>query len=103
MPCGDGEQMQVVVAEHGHGCVAERLHLAQHVERRGTAIHEIADEPQPVLGRREADEVEELAELRVTALDVADRVEHRQTAVGRVSARTGRLKVPSESTKRATR
>ena len=70
----DGEQVEVVVAEHAHGGVAQRHHLAQHRERSGAAIDEVADEPQPVLARREADQVEELAELGVAALDVADGV-----------------------------
>ena len=55
--------------------VAQRLHLAQHRERVRAAIDEVADEPQPVAARREADQLEKLAELGVTALDVADRVE----------------------------
>jgi len=67
----DGEEVQVVVAEHGHYGVAEGAHLAQHLERRGTAIHQVADQPEPVRGDGEADEVEQLAELGVAALDVA--------------------------------
>ena len=48
MAGGDGEQVEVVVAEHGDGGIAERHHLAQHGERSGAAVDEVADEPQPV-------------------------------------------------------
>ena len=84
---GDRQQVEVVVAEHGDGGVAQRHHLAQHGERAGAAVDEIADEPQPVVARREADEVEQLAELRVAALDVADRVERHGSVAVRISAR----------------
>ena len=53
---GDGQQMEVVVAEDRDGGVAERLHFAQHGERVGAAVDEVADQPQPVAARREADE-----------------------------------------------
>ena len=72
---GDGQQMEIVVAEDGDRRIAQRLHFAQRGERIGSAIDDIADEPQPVLARREADQLEQLAELGVAALDVADRVE----------------------------
>jgi len=71
---GDRQQMEVVVAEHRDRCVTERHHLAQHGERSGPAVDEVADQPQPVARRREADDVEQLAEFGVAALDVADRV-----------------------------
>ena len=71
---GDGQQVQVVVAEHRDRGIAERHHVAQHRERIGTAIDEIADEPQPIARRREADQRQQLAELGMATLDVADRV-----------------------------
>ena len=71
---GDGQQVQVVVAEHDLRRVAQRLHLAQDRERTGAAVDEVADEPQPVARRREPDQVEQLHELLVAALQVADRV-----------------------------
>ncbi len=75
MPGSDGEKMEIVVSEDGDCRIAERLHLAQHGERFGSAVDEVADEPEPVAAaRREADQLEQLAELRVAALDVADRV-----------------------------
>ena len=73
-----GQQMQVVIAEHGDGGIAERDHLAQHGERIRTAIDEIADQPQPVARRREADQRQQIAELGMAALDVADRVKRHE-------------------------
>ena len=66
--------MEVVVAEDGDRGVAQRHDLAQHGERHRAAVDQIADEPQPVLALREADQVEELAELGMATLDVADGV-----------------------------
>ena len=89
---GHGQQVQVVVAEHDFRRVAERLHLAQDRERAGTAVDEVADQPQAVARRRESDEPEELDELLVTALQVADRiVRHALRNRGRGFARTSRL------------
>ena len=58
----------------------QRLHLAQHGERRRAAVDEVAGEPQPVALGREADDLQQLAELRVAALDVADGVVAHVTA-----------------------
>jgi len=74
MAGGDRQQMQVVIAEHRHRGVAERSNLAQHGERFRSAIDEIADEPQSILVGREADQLEQLTELGVATLDVADGV-----------------------------
>ena len=71
---GDREEMEVVVAEHRDRRISKCHHLAKDSEGAGAAVDEIADEPQTVLRRREPDEVEQLAELGVTTLDVADRV-----------------------------
>ena len=68
------QQMKIVIAEHGHRRVAERDDFAQHGERPGSAIDEVANQPQPIDGARKADRVEELTQLGVTTLDVADRV-----------------------------
>ena len=91
MPGGDRQQVQVVIAEHRHRGVAERHDLAQHAERVGSAIDEVADEPQPVLARRKADQLQQRAELGVAALDVADRVEaHGCASRGGLARRTRR-------------
>ncbi len=74
-PAATVEQMEVVIAEHRDGGVTQRLDLAQHGERIGTAVDEVADEPQPIRARREADQLQQPAEFGVAALDVTDRVE----------------------------
>ncbi len=71
---GDRQQMEIVISEHGDRRRAESLDRAQHAERVGTAIDEVSDQPQPVRRRIEGDHVEQLPELGVAALDVADDV-----------------------------
>jgi hypothetical protein len=66
--------MQVVVAEHGHRAVAQALHEAQAAQRIGTAVDEIADEPETVAGGVESDPAQQRLERREAALQVADRV-----------------------------
>ena len=77
-----GQQMQIVVAENGDGRRAERFHFAQYRERIRAAVDEIADQPQAIGGLRKSDELEQVAELGVAALDVADRVEAHWCTVG---------------------
>jgi len=80
---GDRQQMKIMIAEHGHGRVAQRDHFAQHGQRIGPAIDQVADEPQAVGVGRETDEVEQLAEFGVAALDIADCVErHLNVGIG---------------------
>jgi len=43
--CSNDKQVKIVVTEHGDGRLAQAFHPAQHGERIGTAIDEIADEP----------------------------------------------------------
>ena len=71
----DRQQVEVVVAENGDRGVAQRLHFTQHGERVRSAVHEVADDPQPILARREGDQFQQLTELGVAALDVADCVQ----------------------------
>ena len=68
----NGEEVKVVITEH-RGCgIAQSADFAQHRQRVRAAIHEIADQPQAIRCRREADQVEQLAELGMATLDVAD-------------------------------
>ena len=67
-------QVQVVIAQHAHRCLAEPAHEAQHLQRVGTAIDQVAHQPEPVAGAVEADQFEQFAELRQAALEIADRV-----------------------------
>ena len=75
MARGDGQQVEVVIAQHRRRGIAKFPHLAQDRERFRAAIDEVTHEPQAVGSRRERDEVQELAELGVAALNVADCVE----------------------------
>ena len=45
------DQMQVVVAEYDRA-IREPFHEAQHLERLGPAVDQIADEPQPIAQKR---------------------------------------------------
>ena len=45
MPGGDGQQMEVVIAQYGGRGIAQLYHLAQDRERFRAAIHEVTDEP----------------------------------------------------------
>jgi hypothetical protein len=72
---GDGEQMKIVVAEHGDHRRAKGFHRAQHAERIGAAIDQVSDQPQAIVSWRETDQIEELlpARLPVTFLGPRDR------------------------------
>ena len=83
---GDSEQMQVVVAEHRDDRVAERFHVAQYGERIGTAIDEVAGEPQSIARRRKIDQRQQLVEFRMTTLDVADRVKRHEKGKARYNS-----------------
>jgi hypothetical protein len=63
-----------VVSQHDRRPLAEATHVAQHLERLGPTVHEVADEPEAVARSREADLVNQLLELVEAPLDVADRV-----------------------------
>jgi len=71
---GERQKVEVVVAEHDHGALAQIAHEAQHRERRRAAVDEVAHEPQPVPGAIEPRELEQALQLLEAALDVADRV-----------------------------
>ncbi|MNH39613.1 hypothetical protein D3C79_1008100 [compost metagenome] len=49
----DGQQMQIVVAQHHAHRGAERTYVAQHVQRTGATGDQIAGQPQPVILRIE--------------------------------------------------
>jgi len=70
----DAEQVQVVVAEHGHRAIAEVLHEAQACERVGAAIDQVAHEPEAIARAVEADARKEPLERLEAALQVPDRV-----------------------------
>ncbi len=71
-----GQQVQVVVAEHGHAPLAQRDHLAQRGQRGRPAVDEVAGEPERgVVGGRQAGQ--QLDEGGVATLEVADGDRHR--------------------------
>ena len=71
----DDEQMQIVIAEHRHGALPQAAHEAQRFDRLRPAVDQIADEPQRVVRRIEAQRVDDSSQLVVAALDVADGVD----------------------------
>ncbi len=71
---GDAQQMEIVIAEHRDRGVAQGLHVAQARERIGTAVHQVADEPEAVARGIECERVDEPREGLVAPLQVADRV-----------------------------
>jgi hypothetical protein len=70
---GDGEEMQVVVAEDRDRRLPERPHEAQALEGIGAAVDEVADEPELVARGIETNRLDEPRERLEAALDVADR------------------------------
>src|SRR5689334_2178417 len=88
----DREQVQVVVAEHCHGGVAEAHYLSDDAKRVRTAIDEVAVEPQPVVPRRKADHPQKLVKLRVATLDVTDSVKRNCCQKSEVRSQKVRVK-----------
>ena len=70
----DGEQMQVVVAEHGDRAVAQRLDQPQHLQRTRSAVHQVADQPQPVCRRIETGILQQPRQFGITTLHIAHRI-----------------------------
>src|SRR5688500_9578757 len=66
------QQMEVVVSENRGRRIAQRTHEAQATERIRTAVHEIADEPQPIPLAIETDFGEQLLQRFEAALQVPD-------------------------------
>ena len=52
MPGRDGEQMEVVVAEYGDAAAPSPMTVRITPERIGTAVDQVADEPQSVVRSR---------------------------------------------------
>ena len=68
---GNGQQVQVVIAENGDGAVAQRFDQAQHLQRIRPAIDQIAHQPESVLRGIETYLLQQLLKLDVTTLNVA--------------------------------
>src|SRR6266403_4089418 len=67
--------MQVVIPEDDRCGIAHRADPPQRLQRFGTPIDDIADEPKPVALRRETDRFEQRPERGVAALNIADSIE----------------------------
>ncbi len=72
---GQCQQVQVVVSQHGDGPLTEGLHQPQGLQGLGTAVYQVAHEPEPITGRIETDRLQQRAQFVVASLDVADRID----------------------------
>ncbi len=82
--------MQIVVTQHGDGAIAERFDESQRGKRGRPPIDQVADEPEPVPGIVEVDQIEQTPQRLVTALNVTDRVDgHQWTMLGTDNENTG--------------
>ncbi len=73
---GEGQQVQVVVAEQAGRAALERAQPAQHGQRARAAVDQVAQRMQVVARGRVADLGEQPRERVVAALDVADQPVH---------------------------
>jgi len=71
---GQRQQMQIVVAEHGHRAITQITHEAQCGERGRAAVDEVAHEPQAIFRAIEPECAEQRLQLFEAALNIADRV-----------------------------
>jgi len=68
------QQMQIVVAEHGHRAITQIPYEAQCSERGRAAVDEVAHEPQAIFRAIEPEFAKQRLQLFETALNIADRV-----------------------------
>ena len=95
---GDRQQVQIVVAEHGDGSVAQPLDEAQGIERVWAAGDQIAAQPEYVVSGIELGQIQQTAQVVVTALDIANKTVRHETSVdnvgdGQRKGRDGRLEL----------
>ncbi len=83
-PVGDRQQVQIVVAEHGDGTVAQPFDEAQGVERVRAAGDQIAAQPEYVVSGIELGQIQQTAQVVVTALDIANKTVRHETSVDNV-------------------
>ncbi|MNV28492.1 hypothetical protein D3C71_1196840 [compost metagenome] len=93
--CTYRQQAQVMVAQHHHAALAQRMDQAQRFQRLATAVDQVAAEPQFVHRRVEADLFQQPLGDVVAALQVADGPDtHARASISAVcverSARTAR-------------
>jgi hypothetical protein len=68
------EKMKVMVAQHGGEPIPKAGRPPQHLERTGTAIHQIAHQPDSIRVAVEAKTLDETCQSKETTLDITDRV-----------------------------
>jgi len=68
------QQVQIVVAEHGHRAIAQITHEAQCDKGGRAAVDEVAHEPQAILRTIEPECAKQRLQLFEAALNIADRV-----------------------------
>jgi hypothetical protein len=68
------KKMKVVIAQHGRHPITETGCPPQHIQRTGTSIHQIADQPDSIRAGIETKTLEETSQGQEATLDVADYV-----------------------------
>jgi len=71
---GDAEQMKIMVTQNAYSALAQISNEAQRRERIGSAVHEIADQPESVAIEIEWERVEQRLQRPEAALNIADHV-----------------------------
>jgi len=78
------QQMQIVVAEHGHRAITQITHEAQGGERGRAAVDEIAHEPQAILRAIEPECAKQRLQFFETTLNITDCVgSHKERSLRR--------------------
>ena len=95
LSASDREQMQVMVAEDDRCGIAQSANASQRLQRFRPAVDKIADEPESIAIDREFQHLQERAEFRVTALNIADYIERQDTPL--TSVKNSRHRQPERS------
>ncbi len=72
------QEMQVVIAQHAYGSVAQGADEAQALQRLWPATDQIAGEPETVNGRFEANFFQQTTQIPVATLQIADGIDRHQ-------------------------
>lgn len=86
----DGQQVQVVIAQHAHQGVAHGIKKAQGFQRLWAAVDQIANQPQAILGRVESDFFKQALQRLQAALQVTDGISRHQCRAPGTARRKGR-------------
>ena len=86
-----GQQVQVVVAQHANQRIANRIKVAQGLERLRATVDQVAHQPQAVDRRVEAHAFEQALEWLQATLQVTDRVGGHQCSAPGTARRNGAI------------